>query len=289
MVRRLPAIFCFFLILALLLALFSWYFTPKNNTPEAGIQDYTASGFLAEEPNSMDYVILGDSVPLCAFSPVVMEQTQGIRGYVCATTGQELLKSERFLKAFFENQSPRVVILEANHLYRDFTALDRGVDLLEDAVPLLRYHDGWKFLRPGTALSPVRYTQRIPERGYYEKVGISPAPNGEYMIPGNGVTPVPDASRRAVARIQSLCEKNGAILLLVSAPSAANWDQCSHNGVRAMADALGLNYVDMNLEAVAIDWNLDTVDAGDHLNGTGAWKASVWLADYLAAEGNCGS
>lgn len=284
MVKRLLSIPCFFLIFALLLALFSWYFIPKDNTPEAGIQDYTASGFLAEEPDSLDYVILGDSVPLCAFSPQVMEQAQGIPGYVCATTGQDLLKSQRFLKAFLKNQSPRVVILEANHLYRDFTALDRCVAVLEDALPLLRYHDGWKFLKPGTALSSVQYTQRIPERGYYEKVGIVPAPTGEYMIPGEGVNPVPDSCRRAVARIQALCAREGAQLLLLSAPSAANWDYYSHNGVEALARELSIPYVDMNLEDVSIDWSQDTVDAGDHLNGTGARKASSWLAEFLAAE-----
>ena len=284
MVKRLRAVCGFFLLLALLLALLSWYFTPKDNTPEAGIQDYTASGFLAEEPDSLDYVILGDSVPLCAFSPEIIGETGGIPGYVCATTGQNLLKSERFLRDFLENQSPRVVILEANHLYRAFSLLDQGVSRLEDLIPLLRYHDGWKFLKPGQALSSVRYTCRIPERGYYEKEGVSPAPEGEYMIPGNGITPIPEASRRVLARIQALCAQNGAELLLLSAPSAANWDYCSHNGTKAVARELGIAYVDMNLEDTAIDWSLDTVDEGDHLNGSGARKASVWLAEYLSRQ-----
>lgn len=284
MVKRLPAITCFFLLLALLLAFFSWYFLPKNNTPEAGIQDYTASGFLAEEPDSLDYVILGDSVPLCAFSPAVVEEARGIPGYVCASTGQNLLKSRRFLQAFLENQSPRVVILEANHLYRDFSALDWGVCAAEERLPLLRYHDNWKFLRPATALAPVRYTQRIPERGYYEKQGISPAPEGAYMIPTNGVTRVSDTCRRALAEVKLLCDRAGTELMLLSAPSAANWDYYSHNGVTEVARELGISYVDMNLEEASIDWSQDTVDAGDHLNGTGAEKASRWLADFLAEK-----
>lgn len=284
MVKKFYSILGFLLLLALLLTFFSWYFLPKDNTPEAGIQDYTASGFLAEEPDSLDYVILGDSIPLCAFSPAVMEAAQGAAGYICATTGQDLLKSERFLKAFFRNQSPRLVILEANHLFRDFTGMDRWIAAMEEAFPLLRYHDGWKFVRPGGALASVRYTRRIPERGFYEKEGVSPAPTEEYMVPDNGVTRVPDSCRRAVSRIQALCEKNGAKLILLSAPSAANWDYCSHNGVEQTARELGIAYVDMNLQEVSIDWSRDTVDAGDHLNGAGARKASGWLADYLVEE-----
>ena len=104
------------------------------------------------------------------------------------------------------------------------------------------------------------------------------------MIPGNGITPIPEASRRVLARIQALCAQNGAELLLLSAPSAANWDYCSHNGTKAVARELGIAYVDMNLEETAIDWSLDTVDAGDHLNGSGARKASVCLAEYLSRQ-----
>ena len=271
----------FLLILALVIVALSWYFYPKNNSPEAGILDYTAHGFLAEPENSLDVVILGDSVPLCAFSPQTIDAASGIQSYVCATTGQTLPKSETFLREFFQNQSPKVVILEANHLYKDFTALDRAEERLYRAVPLLRYHDNWKFLKPAQALSPVHYEVRIPERGYYEKEGIEGLEVSDYMAYTDDIYPIPDESLREVERIAALCQKQGARLLFLSAPSAANWNYDSHNAVAALADSLGAGYVDMNLEEVCIDWTQDTPDAGDHLNGTGAEKASNWLAAYL--------
>lgn len=274
-------IFCFLLILALAIGALSWYFYPKNNSPEAGILDYTAHGFLAEPENSLDVVILGDSVPLCAFSPQVMEATTGIQSYICATTGQTLPKSETFLREFFQNQSPKVVILEANHLYKDFTALDRAEERLCRAVPLLRYHDNWKFLKPAQALSPVHYDVRIPERGYYEKDGVAGIQVSDYMACTDGTDPIPEESLLEVSCIAKLCRENGAQLLFLSAPSAANWNYGSHNAVSALADSLGAGYVDMNLEHVDIDWTRDTPDAGDHLNGDGAEKASRWLAAYL--------
>ena len=271
----------FLLILAALIALGSWYFLPKNNTPEAGILDYTAHGFLAEPENSLDVVILGDSIPLCAFSPQIITENTGISSYVCATTGQTLPKSETFLREFFSCQSPRLVILEANHLYKEFTALDQAQERLTRAVPLLRYHDSWKFLKPAQALCSVRYDRVIPEKGYYEKDGIVPWENTDYMGFSQGMTPIPQTSRRAAQALAALCREQGAELLLLSAPSAANWDSSSHNAVEALARELGVDYVDMNLADVGIDWTLDTPDAGDHLNGTGAQKASRWLGEYL--------
>ena len=271
----------FLLILALVVGALSWYFYPKNNSPEAGILDYTAHGFLAEPENSLEVVILGDSVPLCAFSPQVIEEASGIQSYVCATTGQTLPKSETFLREFFQNQSPSLVILEANHLYKTFTGLDQAEETLYRAVPLLRYHDGWKFLKPAQALSPVHYDVRIPERGYYEKEGTEGMEVTDYMAYTDGLDPIPAESLREVERVADLCQKHGAQLLLLSAPSAANWSYDSYNAVSALADSLGVPYVDMNLEAVAIDWTQDTPDAGDHLNGSGAEKASRWLGEYL--------
>ena len=271
----------FLLILALAIGALSWYSYPKNNSPEAGIQDYTAHGFLAEPENSLEVVILGDSVPLCAFSPQEIEEVSGIRSYVCATTGQTLVKSETFLREFFQNQSPSLVILEANHLYKTFTGLDQAEETLYRAVPLLRYHDNWKFLKPAQALAAVHYDVRIPERGYYEKGGTEGIEVTDYMAYTDGTDPIPEESLREVRRVAAFCRDHGAKLLLLSAPSAANWSYYSHNAVAALADSLGVPYVDMNLESVAIDWTQDTPDAGDHLNGSGAEKASRWLGEYL--------
>lgn len=278
-------ILTFAALLIVLAALLGWYFYPKNNSPEAGIQDYTASGFLGEPENSIDVVILGDSIPLCAFSPQIIDGEAGISSYVCATTGQTLPKSETFLREFLAHQSPKLVILEANHLYKEFTGLDAATEAVYRAVPLLRYHDNWKFLKPSQALSPVHYTVQLPEKGYYEKKGIVPGENTDYMSSFQGFAEIPAGAKGIVRSLSALCRKEGAQLLLLSAPSAANWNNASHNAVAALAEELGISYVDMNLEDLSIDWTLDTPDAGDHLNGTGAQKASRWLGDYLSQTG----
>ena len=47
--------------LGMLLAGLSLYFLPKDNTPEAGIQNVRACGVLGEPENTLDYLVLGDS------------------------------------------------------------------------------------------------------------------------------------------------------------------------------------------------------------------------------------
>ena len=80
---------CFLLPLLLAAVLLGLLFRPKNNTASGGMLETDPLAVSSQPENSLDVVILGDSVPLCAFSPQVMEETTGLRAYVCATTGQK--------------------------------------------------------------------------------------------------------------------------------------------------------------------------------------------------------
>ena len=45
-----------------------------------------------------------------------------------------------------------------------------------------------------------------------------------------------------------------------------------------------MDYIDLNVEPtkVAIDWQADTRDAGDHMNLSGAMKVSSFIGKYLS-------
>ena len=68
----------FLLLLVLFLSAFSAYFLPKGNTLEDGIQEPELYAFLGEPDNSLEAVVLGDSIPLSSFIPAYLWRDYGI-------------------------------------------------------------------------------------------------------------------------------------------------------------------------------------------------------------------
>lgn len=276
-------LFLGFLVLVLLGA--SWVFLPKNNTPEAGMRDILANGILAEPENTLDYLVLGDSLAMTGVNPWTVWRDQGYTGYVCAATGLDPEGAAGFLDTALKHQQPKVVLLEAHQLYKALTPLESGTRRISRLIPVLEYHDNWKFLKPAQALQPVCYDNPMVERGYYLRKAVSPAAPGDYMDPKDGDDPIPEQSLRILGRMADRCRDQGITLVLFSLPSPANWSDAAHRAVEAVSENMGLTYVDMNREDLGLDWSRDTLDGGDHLNDQGAEKASAFLGCLLEGYG----
>ena len=72
-------------------------------------------------------------------------------------------------------------------------------------------------------------------------------------------------------------------MILYSTPSVKNWNYQRHNAVLDFANNKNITYLDLNLEVdkLGIDWDIDSRDAGDHLNYYGAIKITDYMGDYL--------
>ena len=263
----------------------SFYFMPKNDTAEAGMREILAKGFLAEPENSLDYLVVGDSLPLTGVDPWAIWRDRGYTGYICAAGALDAEKGAGFLEMALENQQPKVVLVETHHLYVKITALESAVQRFQRLIPVLEYHDNWKFLKPEQALQPVCYDNPMLERGYYLRKAVSGAAPGDYMAPQEGEDPIPEQSIRIVKRMAQLCRQRNITMVLFSLPSSVNWNDAAHRAVAALAQELELPYLDMNLLDIGIDWSKDTLDGGDHLNATGAEKASACLETVLDGYG----
>ena len=123
----------FLAVLALLLTGVSQLVRPKNNTRSDGIHDPAANGILGEPDNTIDLLILGDSESYSAFIPMQLWQQYGYTAYCCGTSRQTLYYSEAFLHKAFQKQSPKLVILETDVIYIDFSY---GSMLLQEAGDL---------------------------------------------------------------------------------------------------------------------------------------------------------
>lgn len=287
MKNNLLRIFLFFLIFAVLFGLCNHVLTPKNNTKEAGIHDPWAKGFLSEPENTIDVLFLGDSELYSCVVPLRIWEEQGITSYTCGTSDQKPYQAESFLHRFFETQSPRIVLLETNILYRDYNTTDRIPHIFEEWFPVIRYHDRWKNLTAADLTDPIRFTYNERDKGYIYETQINPADDSEYMLPSEDLAPIPGKSIRHLTDMLAFCREQGAQLVLFSSPSTANWDYARHNAVAQLAEEWELPYLDTNLmpEQVPIDWDTDTRDHGDHLNYSGSEKLSVYLGTYLAETG----
>lgn len=276
----------FLLGLVLLMALLSPVALPKNNRADFGMEEPGAHGILGEPENSIDVVILGDSETYCAFVPLQLWEDHGMSAYVFGTNTQRLFETHLYLTRILEHQSPRVVILETNALYTDSGYGRVAAAEVGGYFPLFRYHDRWKSLHLTDFFTVPNYTFRNSFRGFELRTGAVPADTEGYMEPGDHQNPFPGKNRLLLARICALCRKAGAELILVSSPSTANWDMGRHNSVAAFAEKLGVTYIDMNTlqQEIPIDWQQDTLDAGDHLNYYGARKATDWLGQYLCSH-----
>lgn len=269
--------------LAAALAGASWVVLPKDNTEQAGMEQVRANGILAEPPDTIDVLILGDSESYHSISPRLLWEQTGYTSYTCGTDAQRLPYTRTMLERALEKQRPKLVILETLAIYRPIK-LDHVVqEELSRVFPVFRYHDRWKSLTWSDLTGPVEATRRDLGKGYAHITSVDPCGNKAYMHPTDQAASIAVINQYYVRAIQALCRRYGARLLLVSTPSPVNWTYERHNGIARFAGQLGCDYLDLNLEqdALQMDWSRDTFDRGDHLNHFGAEKVTRFLAGYL--------
>ena len=286
MTKKILRSLLFLLVLVLFLTAFSAYFLPKGNALEDGIQEPELYAFLGEPENSLDVVVLGDSIPLSSFIPAYLWRDCGIPSYVCATTAQKPSDGYFLLKQFFRRQSPKVVLYETDQLYLETETAGLLQAEVSARLPVLQYHDSWKFVRPNRLLQSPNYTETSPLKGYHlRKTMAKLKGDPAYLAPAETAEPISGLNRLCLTRALALCEKQGTQLILYTAPNAASWTQGKHLAMEALAEELGIPYLDANDMDLDINWGTDTLDRGEHLNIRGARKVTAWLGEYLQTLG----
>ncbi|MDY4195514.1 MAG: SGNH/GDSL hydrolase family protein [Bariatricus sp.] len=234
-----------------------------------------------EPQDSIDVIVLGDSLSYASISPMELWEEHGITGYVCGQSGQKIQETYHMLETAFETQSPKLVILETNTLFRGRTGLEGIKETIEAwgnyYIPIFRGHDIWK-----SFLIDKKYPEES-YKGFSFRCDVQPYKKGNYMLETEQKEEMPDIVVKYMESIQKLCYKKGAELLLVGTPSPVNCNYRRHNSISAYAESNSLDYLDMNLrlDEIGIDWETDSLDKGDHLNLSGAEKVTKYLGDYL--------
>jgi hypothetical protein len=121
------------------------------------------------------------------------------------------------------------------------------------------------------------------------QVGIEPMSEEEPYIRGLSDYTLPQTSMEYLDRMRMLCEENGAELILIKAPSVyPYWYDEYDAQIEEYAAKHGLsfyNFLDY-VDQIGIDYQVDTYDAGLHMNLSGATKLSAYFAKILSQEHN---
>ena len=274
----------FLLILAMLLITLSYIFAPKNYWEELRYgQKPIVNSVLDEPDDSIDVLFLGDSLTYSAVSPMEIWRRQGFTSFVCAGAAQPMSSSEELLREALEKQRPKVVVFEPNSLYRKKKA-DTGLSArLESLLPIFTYHDQWKKIDKTLFSGYFNVKETDDFKGFKYKNNAKSGKTSKYMKKTGKIKKMPDFNEAYFKSIVDMCREAGTELVMISIPSRKCWNYEKHNGVQAISEKYGVEYIDLNLmnDMVSIDWETDTRDKGDHLNYSGAVKISGFLGEFL--------
>ena len=216
-------------------------------------------------------------------SPMDLWNQTGITSFDCGQPGQRIQETCFLLKEAFKTQSPKLVILETNAMFRDPGFLTNvSMSIIEPVryyFPIFRYHNLWKQIIDGK-----KYTGRTVFKGFEIRDKVVPYEGSDhYMKETKDVQQIPEFVYYYMEDIKKMCRENGADLLLMSAPSPHNYNYKKHNAIEAYAKENALPYIDLNMKTkeIGIDWKKDSYDKGDHLNLHGAQKVTAYMGKYL--------
>lgn len=239
---------------------------------------------LREPEESIDMIVLGDSLCYAAISPMVLWKNHGIASYVCGQSGQKIQETYHMLETALETQSPKLVVLETNVMFGGKSGLESLMESIKEwrnhYIPIFRCHDIWKSFFIEKQYPEENY------KGFAFRCTVQPYEKGEYMQETEQREDMTDTVISYMEKIEELCREKNVKLLLLGTPSPINYNYRRHNSVRTYATEHSLNYLDLNLKLgeVGIDWKTDSLDKGDHLNLSGAHKVTNYLGEYLKSE-----
>lgn len=284
--KNIVKIIVFLSLVVVLLNISSRIMVPKQNSNEAGIKYENARGFYGERKNSLDIIAIGNSDLYNAMNPLQLWHEQGIPSYVSAEPSQKIVEAYSLLKQSYQNQKPKLVILEVDELFTKSEVDDIDISLseiLKETFPVFEYHSRWKSLKEDDFIKDKVYDQKILTRGYKYYNNILSYKGGKSYLKNKKKSSLTYTTQYYLDKFIKYAQNNGSQVLLMCCPTANTWTLDKHNKIQKVADQYHLQFLDFNmlLDEIDFDWTNDTRDGGNHLNDFGAQKVTHYLGEYL--------
>ncbi|MBQ0058438.1 MAG: hypothetical protein KBS83_00545 [Lachnospiraceae bacterium] len=236
---------------------------------------------LKEPENSIDLIVLGNSLSFTSIEPKQMEEAYGLNTWHCGQPGQSIQQAYHSLEELLEVQTPQVVLVETNMMFDDIFGVNswkKSFDTwLRYHFAFFHFHDLWKSYLLGKTYEQNSY------HGYQERTGVKPYEAGFYMTPSEDKASFRNNSCYYMSEMKKLCDEKGIRFVMYSCPSPVHFNYSYHNALTDWSNDQGIEYVDLNnlLDDVGINWQEDTMDGGDHVNQNGARKVTDYMGRYL--------
>ena len=257
-----------------------------------------------------DVIFVGDCEVYANFTPLELYRQAGIKAYVRGTSQQLLWQSYYVLAETFRYETPKVVVFNVNAMRysepvkEEFNRLtiDKmrwsgekvGIiqasmteeeNFLSYVFPILRYHSRFSQLTAEDFTYLFRDKQ-ITWQGHLVNDNVKPLgrlPSKKALADYS----FGDICWEYLEKMRLLCEENGAELVLIKAPSVyPYWYEQYDAQIEEYAAKHGLtfyNFLD-HVEEIGIDYQVDTYDAGLHMNLNGASKLITYFAKILSEK-----
>lgn len=278
--RKFIKFLMFGLLFFALYFLFAIMFLPKANLHEFGIYKTAQFEILGEKKNTIDAVVLGDSLVYSSISPMEIYGKYGYTVFDCAEAAQILPDAYAYYKAAIQTQKPKVALIEANMFFRD--AKKRPWDntyqkILKNSLPLFKYHNNWKTLFNGDINGKANIL-----KGFKKNIKVKSSENSDYMRTTLKKSKLLQSNFKYFKKFVKYSKENNIKLIIIGLPSKKSWNYAKHKEIEELTKEYNLPYINLNLEAgINIDWEKDTYDRGNHLNYSGAKKVTAYIGNYL--------
>ena len=261
-----------------------------------------------EKAGGHDVIFVGDCEVYANFTPLEMYREAGIKAYVRGTSQQLVWQSYYVLKETLRYETPKVVVFNVNAMrYSEpvkeefhrltidkmrwseekvgiiLASMTQEETFLSYVFPILRYHSRFSQLT-AEDFTYLFDTEQITWQGHLVNDSVKPMGRLPSMRPLADYN-FGDICWEYLEKMRLLCEENGVELILIKAPSAyPYWYEEYDAQIEEYAAKHGLSFYNFldNVEEIGIDYQLDTYDAGLHMNLSGATKLSAYFARILS-------
>ncbi len=286
-----------------------------------GDPDRHSALFFTLPRNSVDVLFLGTSHVYCSYDPTILKSETNIDSAVLATSSQSYQNSYWLLKEALRKQSPKVVVVDIHSITSSVDEqvsnfklhYTSGITILPDLsinkikafrdikknsggpIKDLTIYDAycfWEFRNDVNRTYDCKELFRLmihpskeyDDYGYYASSEVTPLEKIQPCISSDAYQDLTDTvDFTYLEKIYELTKKEGITLVLARAPFYSELDDHHlYEQAFAWADEKEIPVIDFFqlIDETGIDLSTDFRDV-DHLNDSGAAKATHYMGQYL--------